>query len=190
MANVNNPNGFNYVSVGKPYPPRTRVFNKLVGSGTAIFQNDVVYSPAGSSGQDQPPVASFNDGTAVVGTTIPQGVAVNFGSASLATRHSVIVDLDAEYQAQDNDPTTGMLATDMGKNANLDKGSVAGSSTTGFSGMQLDKSGVTAVPSTSATAFEFHLLKRWLDVFNAYGPNCRVLVKFNKEREATATVGV
>jgi len=185
MSNVNSPHGFGYVTINKPFPARTRVFDHLAADGDAIFQNDVVWANSGVSGEDAPPVQTFAEG-ATPGETIPLGVALNYAPASTLYQVHVNVDLDSEYEAQDNNANgTGIVATNMGKNANVDPTGVAGSTLTGFSGHQINTTGI-AVTGT----LDMHLLRRYPDVLNSFGPYCRILIKFNEMREATQTAGV
>jgi|SRR5271168_2123102 len=183
MANVNNPFGFAYVSMYQGHPPRMREFPKVVADATAIFQNDVVMENTGVAATPTPPISSFAEGTP--GTTIPLGVAQSYGAASTATRHMVCVDYETYWVAQDNDPTTGILGTNIGKNANVDPTGVAGSVTTGFSGNQIAISGIATTNS-----LDLHLISLFPDVNNAFGPHARVIVRFNKMREMGQIAGV
>lgn len=183
MANVNAPHGFQYVSVNRPYPPLTRTFLKQAGQATAIFQNDVVHEIAGVTGFDAAPIEPFGTGTP--GTTIPLGAALNYGPASTKTRHHVIVDNDAEFEAQDDGDVDGLAAANMGLNALVSTG--AGSTITGYSGHQIDEAGVT----TSATAADLKLLRLYPDPNNAFGSKyVRVLCKFLRLKENQNTAGV
>jgi len=176
MANVNNPTGFEFHSSPGPFPPRTRTLIKLVGVGTAIFINDVVHRLAGTSlteGHDA--VEPFGTGTP--GTTIPGGVALNYGAASTRTRHSVIVDDNAEYHAQDDGDSTGLAATNIGQNANVV--ATAGNATTFQSKHQID--GSTANTTNSLDLYLIALLPR---SGNDFGSDfVRTICRFNKLSE-------
>ncbi len=181
MANVNNPNGFQYLTMNRGFPPRTRVYDKLSTLDTAIFQNDVCHAPAGVTGHDMPPVEPFVKATP--GTSIILGVSAHYSAALLAARVHVYVDQEAEYVAQDDNSTDGIVAANMGLNANVT--TTAGNVTTGFSKHQIAEASV----NTSASR-DMHLLRRFPDPFNAFGPNCRIICKFLTNREAIGTVGV
>lgn len=186
MANVNNPNGFLYTSIGTGHPPLIDMYVKSSGFTVAIFEGDVVYLVvAGDTALDRPPIKPLGDG-GTPGTTTPLGVALEFGAASTKTLHHVNISSRARYHAQDNDSVTGLLGTDMDKNADVDK-SVAGSPVTKWSGHQIDKTGVTAVPAQTA-GMDLTLISRFPDVFNAFGPHCRVICKFNQQRYNPNTV--
>ncbi len=179
MANVNQPHGFGFVSIGMPFPPRVRTFNKVVGFGTAIFQQDVCCLTAGAAGAG---TSAPLEPLTTPGTTIAVGVSLNFGAASTATRHHVITAQAAEFEAQDDNSTDGLILTNMGLNANATL--TAGNTTTGFSKHQIAEAGITT------SGMDMHLLRLYPDVNNAFGPNARIIIKFNTNREATATVGV
>lgn len=180
MANVDNPIGFQYLSMGKPYPPRTRTYEKQSGFGTAIFQNDCVMAIAGVTGFNAPPIESFS----TPGTLIPLGISLNYGAASTRTRHHVIVDVDQEFVAQDDADTDGIVAADLGSNALVSIG--AGSVLTGFSGHEIDEAGIT----TSGTASELRLLRLFPDPLNNFGSHARIILKFVRLSEAQNTPGI
>lgn len=176
MANRDNPNGLMYSSLNRPFPPLIRTFIKLAAYGTAIFQNDAVHEVNGAAGSENAP-AIEPWASATPGTTIPLGVAINYGPLSTKTRHHVIVDRDAEYHAQDNDDTDGFVLADMGQRANIEAG--AGSTVTGFSGHELDESTLHA-----SAARDVLLLRLWPDPDNVFGEHARILVKFRAVSES------
>lgn len=182
MSNRDNPHGFQYLSVNRPYPPLTRTFFKQVGEALAIFQNDVVHQLAGVTGFDAAPIQAFGGGTP--GTSIPLGVAINYGPASTKTRHHVIVDNDAEFEAQDDADTDGLAAANMGLNALVSTG--AGSTLTGYSGHEIDEAAI----STSATGNDLKLLRLFPAPDNVFGPHARILCKFLRLKENQNTAGV
>jgi hypothetical protein len=182
MANVDNPHGFQYVSKGCPYPPLVRTYEKQVGQATAIFQNDVVHQIAGVTGFNKAPIEPFGTGTP--GTTIPLGASLNYGAALTRTRHHVIVDTQAEFEAQDDDDTDGLVAANMGLNALVSTGT--GSATTGFSGHEIDEAGIV----TSATAADVKLIGLYPDPNNVFGEHARILCKFLRLKENQNTAGV
>lgn len=186
MANPNNPHGFQYVSIARPTPPLTRTYTKLSSFTVGIFQNDVVWQQRGTSGFPTQ-IKSFSDG-ATLASTVPLGVALNYGGASTQTKHHVISDVDQEFEAQDDDGTTGIVETDIELNAHIAIGS-GGSTTTGFSSHQIDKSGATGVPAVTST-YQLQLLRLYPDILNAFGPHARVLCKFRNVFESTAVTAV
>jgi len=184
MANLDNPQGFAFTSLNNPNPPDTKQYIKLVGVGTAIFQQDVVFHAASSS---------LSEGKGAItplgtpGTTIIMGVAQNRGAASLKTRHHVIVDPRAEFIAQDDGDTNGVGVTEANYNANVSLG--AGSATTGFSGHEIDE----ATLAVTAT-LDLQLIGLAPDVSavgNAFGSShVRMICKFHNARFGGASVGL
>jgi hypothetical protein len=175
MANSDNPYGLQYMSMNRGFPPRIRTHIKIATYGTAIFQNDAVHEVNGAATSD--PAAAIEPwASATPGTTIPLGVALNYGAASTKTRHHVIVDPDAEYHAQDNDDTDGFVIADMGQRCNIEAN--AGSTTTGFSGHELDESTLHV-----SDAKDVLLLRLYPDPLNAFGEHARIIVKFRATSE-------
>lgn len=182
MANNNNPHGFRplmrTLSGGWT---QVQEFKKAVGLGTACFQWDVVGRVADGSID----VA----GNLTPGTTLWSGVALNFGAASKATTHIVIVSPNAVFEAQDDDTVTGILEVDMGLNANLV--ATAGDATLKISKHQINHTGIN-----TTNTLDLHMLQKYALVLgdagqsNDYGPNCRIEVIFNKHRMASGVAGV
>ncbi len=182
MANADSPHGFQYVTMNRAFPPTTRVYEKQAADPVAVFQNDVVHQIAGVSGFNKAPIESFESGTP--GTTIPLGVAQNYGPASTRTRHHVIVDILAEFEAQDDDSTDGLVAANMGLNALVSLGN--GSTLTGFSGQEIAEAGI----ATSATACDLKMIGLYPDPLNVFGEHARILCKFLRLKEDQNTAGV
>jgi hypothetical protein len=178
LANTDNPHGFAFHSSPGPYPPRTRTYIKLVGTGTAIFINDVCHFKAGTSAsEDGAVVEPFGTGTP--GTTIPGGVALNYGAVSTKTRHSVIVDDNAEYEAQDDgDSITGLPTTAAGQNANVI--ATAGDAAVDlYSNHQIDGSSAAVTGS-----LDLYLIRKLPIADNAFGSDfVRFICRFNKLSE-------
>lgn len=180
MANVDNPFGFAFYSLNAPNPPLVKTYVKLVGVAQAIYQNDVVFQAASSS---------LSEGKGAItpigtpGTTIIMGVALNRGAASLKTRHSIIVDQNAEFIAQDDGDTNGVGVTEANLNANVSLG--AGSDVTGFSGNEIDEAGIA-----SSNALDLQLLGLYPGANNAFGSSHVIMIcKFNKSRYTAQSTG-
>jgi hypothetical protein len=174
MANRDNPHGLApLMRTLEGGAPSVRQYTKDADEATALFINDVV------SREDD---GNLADG-GTPGTTTYQGVNLVYGAASSITKHLVMDSPDALFEAQDDDATTGLVAVDMGLNANLIFG--AGSSISGISGHEIDQD----TKNTTST-LDVHLLSV-IDAFdNAVGPHCRVVVVFNKHRLKPGTAGV
>lgn len=175
MSNANNPHGFRPLGfcLGGG-PPVLQSFAKAVGYATAIFPFDLVQRAADGS----------IDTSITPGTTLISGVALDFGAASTATNHMVIISPDAMFEAQDNAGGAGILAVDLQLNANCIV-SVAGNATSKLSGHQI-------ADSTKATTstLDLHLLQLLNVPENAFGPNARIEVVINKHRMNPGVAGV
>jgi hypothetical protein len=172
MPNVNNPHGLRPLMrnlLGGPV--EVQEYNKLAGVSTAIFRNDVVSVVTG--GNIQP-----GRSTAIV------GVSLDYGKASTATTHKVVIAPFSMYEAQDDDAVTGLLAADMGKNANVTV-ATGGNTSTLISGHQISKS---SVATTNTLDLQLHRLLQ--DPSNDFGPNARVEVSFNTSHFAFGRIGV
>lgn len=173
MANVNNPHGF--ASLGTNVnggPPVIQELLKAVGDSQAIFKNDPVARVSGGA---------VSAGSITPGTTLFSGVAIDYGAASTATTHKVIVDPSALFEAQ---CVSTLAASNMGKNANVTY-TQAGSATTKVSGAQIDDSTV----ATTST-LDLHLIQLYSCITNLFGANARVEVIFNKQRFGGGVAGV
>ena len=171
MANVDRPHGL--APLGRTLDggqPEIQVHGKVVGYGTAIFVNDVVQRVA--AGGIEPGVGALT-----------VGVALNYGAASKATDHLVIVSPGAVYEAQDNADVDGTALADIGANSNLEAN--AGSATTEISGYELDESSYAVTSS-----LHVHLMQKFDHPKNAYGANCRVEVVFNVHSFGGQVTGV
>jgi hypothetical protein len=173
MANRDNPHGLQFVGTQHGGACILQHFAKAVGYGTAMFINDVVNRVADGSIQ--------SGGTP--GTTLITGVNLNYGAASLATEHDVIVDPFAIFEAQDNNDTDGIAAADLGLNCNIEYN--AGSTSTLISGHELDES-TADVTST----LDVHLRKLLPVPDNAHSSWARIEISINKHRYATGVAGV
>ncbi len=177
MANVNNPHGLRptmrtlsggFLSL---FP-----FTKLVGYGTGIFQWDPVCRVTGGAIQ----------ALTTAGTTLFSGVALSYSPASTAAVISCIIAPDAVYEAQDSNVLAGIVAANIGQNANL----VAGAG----NALRPNLSGWTINDNTVATTntLDVHLLNlvNTPTSDNNYGPYARVEVMINRSRMANQVVGV
>jgi hypothetical protein len=170
MANLDNPHGLRCIGTMHGGPPETDQFSKVVGYGTAIFRGDAVNQVADGS----------IEASATPGTTLYSGVALNYGAASTATDHGVIVDPFAIFEAQADG---ALAAADMGLNANLVL--TAGSATTKISKHQIN----SATENTTAT-LDVKLRKKLNVPDNEWGAYVRIEIVFNKHRAAFAVAGV
>lgn len=162
MPNVNNPHGLRPLMRNLfGGPVETREFFKPASSATAIFRNDAVCVSTG--------------GQIIAGrSTAFVGVSLDPGKASTLTGHRVIVSPGAIFEAQDNDAAVGIVAADIGKNAQISV-AVAGNASTNVSGQQIDKA---TVATTAGHDLQLIALLDAAD--NEFGPYARVEVMFNR----------
>lgn len=173
MANVDNPHGFRPLRhfMGGAIILAER--SKAVGDSPAIFIGDAYNRLAGGT----------IDSSLSAGTTLISGVSLTYGATTTATTHLCIEDPYVVFEAQDDSSTDGLVAANMGLNANITAG--AGSATTLISAHEIAEAGIT----TTAT-LDMHLLQKLNVPDNAYGAWCRVEILFNSHRMATQSVGV
>lgn len=181
MANENRPHG--YAPIGRigggPIWMRGD-FNKLVGFGTGIFENDVCMQKAGDATFGKVIEPSLT----TPGTTMPSGIAVNYAAASTASVHFIIIDPFVIFEAQDNNATDGFTAANEGLNA-LHTGSTAGGATTHLSGHQVSEAGIATTAGS-----DFHIIGLYSDSKNAYGANARIELVFAQHRLFLSIAGV
>lgn len=172
MPNVNNPHGLRPIMRNfDGGPSEAREFSKTAAVATAIFRNDAVCIVTG---------ATIQPGRA----TAFVGVSLDYGKASTLTQHRIIASPTAIFVAQDNDAAVGLLAADLGKNANLST-AVAGNAIQGISGMQIDKASVATTNTLDLMLLNLHPVPD-----NDFGPNARVEVLFNRHFFAPGRTGV
>lgn len=173
MANLNNPHGCRPLGISLSGGPQLfEHFLKVVGYGTAIFRYDAVNRVADGS----------IEVSITPGTTNISGVSMNYGAASTATEHEVLVSPDALFEAQGDDGT-GFAAADEGLNCNLIL--TAGNATTKQSKHQLDASTVN-----TTNTLDVKVLKLFDDGINVAGGYARVEFLFNKHRMTPVIAGV
>ncbi|NWG75089.1 MAG: hypothetical protein HXY24_10865 [Rubrivivax sp.] len=171
MANANNPHGLLPLYSLAGGALLVEEFDKLSTYGTALYPGDAVACTADGRVLEVP---------ATPGTTRISGVNLNWGAASKATKHLVVVDPVYVFEAQADD---ALAAADMGLNANLVYG--AGSATKLTSGHQIDASTV-AVTAT----LDVKLLKKLAIPGNDWGAYVRIEILINKHRMTGDTAGV
>lgn len=142
MANPNTPFGFRPIARYGGAPWAFVEYAKPASDANAIFMNDLVKKvtggvalPESPTGYLLPTVQTGYQGTP--GTTLWQGVSMNFGAASVLSVHNVVDMPDAIFIAQLKTGTVFATASHGGKNANIST-TTAGSTTTKQSGLALD----------------------------------------------------
>ena len=173
MANVDNPHGLTPLCrTTDGGEVRVEEYTKD-SSGGNIFIHDVVTRETDGN--------ITATGT-TPGTTVWEGVTLNYSATGVAGTHLVIINPNAQYVAQDNNDSEGFVTADQGLNANIELN--AGSSTSFISGHEIDES---TWNTTNTLDVKLHGL--WPNPNNAYGPNADIIVSINKSRFGNATTG-
>lgn len=189
MANPNNPFGFRtMLTTMSGVPPRVAEYGKPSTDGNfAIFQNDLVQKAASSvavaaGGNPAPGIQSAANGTP--GTTLYQGVSLNYGALSTATLHYVVDEPMCIFMAQVDSTTNITTASHAGKNANA-LCSTAGNALTKQSAMSVNHSTIAGTAGLDLRILRVSNLQP-----NAEGIFAIVEVIILKHELAQGTAGV
>lgn len=188
MANVNAPFGFRPLirAGGAPYTVTT--YAKPASDANAIFMFDIVKKVTGAV--PMPENATYNLPTVQTGyqgtpgTTLWQGVSLNYGAASLVSVHGVIDQPDVIFLVQTKTGTVIATSSHIGKNANIST-TTAGSTTTRQSGLAVD--GATIATTSS---LDLRISKVATISPNAEGDSAILEVTINKHELGLQTAGV
>lgn len=188
MANVNAPFGFRPVSRAGGAPFSVTEYAKPATDANAIFMFDLLKKVSGgpalpeSSAWLLPAVQTGYQGTP--GTTLWQGVAMNYGAASTLTVHNVIDQPDVIFLSQCKTGTVIATGTHVGRNANMST-TTAGSTTTKQSGMAVDG----ATIATTST-LDLRIVRVAMISPNAEGDSAILEVTINKHELGLQTAGI
>ena len=170
-------------------PWATQEYGKPASDANAIFMFDAVKKVTGAvtlaespTGYNLPTIQTGYQGTP--GTTLWQGVSLNYGAASTATPHMVTDEIDVIYIGQAKTGTSIATGSHIGKNANISL-TTAGSTTTRQSGMSVDG----ATIATTAT-LDLRISRVAMISPNAEGDSAILEVLINKHELGQQTAGV
>jgi len=187
VANPNNPFGLKPISRDSGGPIFTREMGKAAAVAYAIFMSDPVIKAAISipspSGLGNPAPGITTGQLATPGTTLWQGVSINYGAPSTLTPHYVVDELDTVYIAQVDGSLAVTTASHAGKNANIAIGT----------GNALTKQSTFAVANGSiatTSGLDLRILRVSNISPNAEGANAIVEVQILKSELAQGTAGV
>lgn len=203
MANVDRPRGLIPVKMitGAPWNGQVSTYMVDDGNGTAIFIGDLVKQVSTGSGaagetvygrdvEGLMHVVQAAAGDAVIGVVVgfspdPDNLTRYHRAASTDRLVYVVDDPNVVFEIQEVSGGTALTAADVGLNANVVVGT--GSSTTGWSAMELDN----ASEATTAT-LQLKILGLSPRPDNAIGEHAKWLVKINNHQLAasTGTAGV
>ena len=199
MANKNTPFGLmpikkdcgkNYYYIPAAYGTALFIGDPVIITGTSNTANVVAGQREFAAGS-LPEInkATAGDGNKVVGSIV--GFLTNFDDTSKnynpASTEAIAIVADNEDQIfliQEETAGTALAATSVGLNANLVYAE-SGSTSTGFSGAELD----TSTPATDAT-FQLKILRLHEAADNAIGQHATWEVKINNHNNANIVVGI
>lgn len=194
MANVDAARGFRPVRMldGSPYTGNLRTFAIAVGNGTATYKGDPVKLAGtgeistidGGVYQDVVQAATGDVIVGVVVSVLPNTRdSLTYRAAS--TLRLVVCECGPNvlYEIQEGSSGTAFTANDIGLNCNFVV--AAGSTVTGYSGVQLDN-------STEATTntLDVQLVDFVNTPDNAIGSSARWLVRINRNQWANQVAGI
>lgn len=192
MANADTPFGLRPVAHrnGGAYTGGARVYSVPTGDSTAIFIGDPV-KLAGTAqtinGVTYADVAQAATGDVIVGVVV--GVlpdtadSLKYRAASTQRRILVADDPDLLFEIQEVSGGTALTANDIGLNANFVVGS--GSTTTGYSGVELNNSG-----EATTNTLDLQIMGIVNRADNAVGEHAKWLVRINRHQFANQIAGV
>lgn len=191
MANTDTPFGLRPVSnlSGAPYNGAVRHYSTPTGDATAIFIGDPV-KLAGTSqtinGIVYPDVAQAATSNVIVGVVVGV-VPVTDDSlpyrAASTQRILMVASPDLLFEVQEVSGGTPLTANDIGLNADFVVGS--GSTTTGYSGVELNNVG----EATTAT-LDLQIIGHSPRADNEVGEHAKWLVRINRSQFANQVAGV
>lgn len=192
MANTDSPFGFKPVRMldGSPYSASLRVFSTATGDGTAIFKGDPVILSGSSQtidGQIYLDVDQAATGDVIAGVVVAvlptTEASLTYRAASTQRLLLVETGQNVLYEIQEVSGGTALTANDAGLNANFVVGS--GSTTTGFSGVELNNSGEATTNTLDVQIVDF--VNR---PGNDIGEHAKWLVRINRSQWANQVAGI
>jgi hypothetical protein len=192
MANVDAPAGFKPVRMldGSPYSASLRTFSTASGDGTAIYKGDPVILSGTSQTingvvyLDVDQAATGNVIAGVVVGVVPETEAsLIYRAASTVRLLLVETGQNVLYEIQEVSGGTALTANDAGLNADFVVGS--GSTTTGFSGVELNNVGEATTNTLDVQIVDF--VNR---PDNVIGEHAKWLVRINRSQWANQVAGI
>lgn len=192
MANVDSPFGLKPVRMldGSPYSASLRVFSTATGDATAIYKGDpVIFSGTsqtidGVVYQDVDQAATGDVIAGVVVAVLPS-VSTSLTYRAASTQRLLLVETGQNvlFEIQEVSGGTPLAANDIGLNANFVVGS--GSTTTGFSGVELNN----ATEATTNT-LDLQIVDFVNRPDNEIGEHAKWLVRINRSQWANQVAGI
>lgn len=192
MANVDAPRGLVPVSMldGSAYSASVRLFSTASGDGTAIYVGDPVKLSNTSSTVDgleyiDVDQAATGDVIAgvVVGFVAETEASLVYRAASTTRLALVETGQDVLFEIQEVSGGTALAAADMGLNADFVV--AAGSTVTGYSGVELNNVG-----EATTNTLDLQIIGKSPRPDNAIGEHCKWLVRINRSQWANQVAGI
>ncbi len=182
LTNVNAPFGFRptmrTISGGNG---RLVSANKIAGYATALYLQDAVTHAAAGT-MNTPAI----DSNITPGTTPVMGVNLNYGAASTATNHTIVLSGGGALFLVQGDGTGAsfLVAANLSKNANM--AIAAGVAT----GLQISKSALSETSLATTNTLDLHVHKLFESPLNVLGQYAVVEVSFNNNVDGDLKVGI
>lgn len=192
MPNVDSPFGLKPARLlnGSPYSGATMTFSTASGDATAIFVGDPVILSGTSSVVDGVIYADVDQAATgdvmvgVVTSVLPETRdSLTYRAASTTRLVQVATDPDLLFEIQEVSGGTALTTAAIGLNANIVVGS--GSTTTGFSGVELNN----ATEATTNT-LDVQIVGIVNRSDNEAGEHCKWLVRINRHQFANQIAGI
>jgi hypothetical protein len=194
MANPDIPRGLVPVqdAYGKPYNGAFREYSVAAGNGVAIYVGDPVTTAGVGTGQtidgrlmiDVVQAATGDVITGVVVGVKPQlATSLPYRAASTQRILYVCDDPDILFEIQEVSGGTALTANDIGLNADFVVGT--GSTTTGYSGVELNNVGEAGTNTLDLKIMGFRNAPD-----NAIGEHAKWLVRINRHRHVNQIAGI
>ena len=187
MANPNNLFGFKPIGRDSGGPIFSRQYGKASADSKAIFMSDMVLKAATSvpdpTGVGNPMPGITSGQNATPGTSLYQGVSINYGAASAATPHYVVDEIDVIFIAQVDGSLSVTTASQVGKNANVVLG-------TGNALTKQSTMGVNNTTIATTAGEDLRIIRVSNIVPNAEGANAIVEVIILKHELGQGTAGI
>jgi len=183
MANVNAPFGFRpTMRTVTGASGRMIAAHKIAGYGTALFMNDAVTHAANGT-KNNPAI----DKGITPGSTPVLGINLQYGAASTATDHTIVLASAGAVFVVQGDGSAGggspIAAASLSMNANIVM--TAGSAT-----LLTSKQSLSETSLATTNTLDLRVRKLWESPDNAFGQYARVEVTFNNLVDADQKAGI
>lgn len=193
MANADTPRGLRpvrYLS-GAPYNGAANKYHVASGDSTVAYIGALVKLTGGADADGiatvTPNVSTGNPVVGVIVGIVPDTASSTVYGAGSTTRYVLVADdPNLVFEAQEDSTGGALAATAAGATCTL-TGFTSGSTTTGYSAVEIDSSELSETSDTDDDVRIIGLVQR---ADNAIGTNAKWLVRLNVHQYVNAAVGV